>query len=423
MSTKINFITVLITLGFAATSLAQIYNKGFIVTTSGDTLSGFIEVKESDFNPVTIKFKPTMDAEKRSLGIDDITYFSIDGIGQFKRYTVSISTYPIELKLLNVVSTYPPVEKAVFLRVLQIGRVISLFSFEDEVKIRFYATHDQAPLPQELVYRVMRNDLKFAEAFSFRDDLKFAAQRAGVLTKKLKGKIGSALYRESHLLKIVSEMNQVTTTDVPGRKKYGSGFVVGGGLAVSSLSYYKASVYNTEFSDHAKSSPSQNYWVSVGFDLLKNPTVGATIFRAELIYSQVAFETKTFFQSFGGNRLDVVHRFSANTFTLAGSARFNFYNTASLKAFIAPGLKASFSTYDNYCQMAHTVGTSVDYFSNEYSTPKSPYCSASLQTGVIIRKRYELGVGYNVSQSLNQNRFVYRYVLHTFQAGVIVRLY
>jgi hypothetical protein len=73
--------------------------------------------------------------------------------------------------------------------------------------------------------------------------------------------------------------------------------------------------------------------------------------------------------------------------------------------------------------MARTVGTTVDYFSNEYSTPKSPYASGSLQAGVVIRKRFEFGVGYNVSQSLNQNRFVYRYVMHTFQAGLMVRLY
>jgi hypothetical protein len=423
MFEKITFTILAISLVFACSSLAQVYNKGFVVTASGDTLSGFIETREADLNPEVIKFKKTMDAEKQSMGVADISFFSIDGIGQFKRYTVSISTNPVDLKLLNVVKTYPPVVKAVFLRVIQIGKVISLFSFEDEVKIRFYAIHDQAPEPQELVYRVIRRDLKFAEAFSFRDDLIYAAQRASVLNKKLKSRIASALYRESHLLKIISEINQVTTTDVPGPKKYASGFVVGGGLAVSSLRYYKTSIYNTDFSDHATSSPSKNYWVSVGFDLVKNPVVGAIIFRAELGYSQIGFETKTYFQSFGGNRLDVVHHFSANTFTFTGSARFNFYNSAKLKAFIAPGLKVNFATYENYYQMARTVGTTVDYFSNESAMPKSPYCSGSLQFGVIVKKRYEFGIGYNVTQSLNQNSFLYRYVMHTFQAGVMVRLY
>jgi hypothetical protein len=63
------------------------YYPGVVVRVSGDTVKGFIEVRETDFNPTEVKFKATRESEHQLLSNSEINYFDV---AEYRVYAVSI---------------------------------------------------------------------------------------------------------------------------------------------------------------------------------------------------------------------------------------------------------------------------------------------------------------------------------------------
>lgn len=58
-------------------SAQSIFRPGYIVGLKGDTLKGFIDVREWVSTPTSIKFKLSKDAENQKFAANDITAFSV----------------------------------------------------------------------------------------------------------------------------------------------------------------------------------------------------------------------------------------------------------------------------------------------------------------------------------------------------------
>ncbi|HEX8037857.1 MAG TPA: hypothetical protein VF490_01845 [Chryseosolibacter sp.] len=389
------------------------FAKGFLVTNEGDTLRGLIELRETDYNPSEITFKSSQDSQATVYTVSEVRSFSVVGISAWERYTLPINMDPIHLKEVEGYSAPPAVRKTVFLKILQKGKNAVLFSYRDELKIRFYVVHSESREPQELVYKFIRVGGKFAEIYAFRDLLTFIAERSGVMTEDLRSQIKRARYSEPQLLAVVSRMNGVEPEKIRIQNKVGTGFRVGAGVNISRLHYYG----KEEFAVNARSSPSSAYWFSVGYDLAAHPMIGALVFRTDVAFTYAEFATVSHDYRYTSD-LDFAYSFKQRTGSLGFYVLYNIYNRQTFKFFVSPGLRLNVSVYDYTYEMRRTSVGTVEIFSNNDAEPKRNWVSVPLKIGIVVQK-FELGVAYSPTSVLNNGDFIYKYGINSIQGGAI----
>src|SRR5471030_3192533 len=140
-------------------SLAQSnYRAGYVVTTSGDTVRGFIDFRNWGANPDEISFKRSIaDGTKKTYGLNDITFFSIDGFTAYKKYTCKISMDITDINHIIDGRDTSFKMATVFLKVLQGGKYLALYSYADDLKNRFFIGEAPDYTPTELTYRLYYN--------------------------------------------------------------------------------------------------------------------------------------------------------------------------------------------------------------------------------------------------------------------------
>src|SRR5579862_2109683 len=121
-------------------SIAQSnYKPGYVVDLKGDTIRGFIDLQEWDSSPTAISFKPVISAPKpQKLTVSDITFFNVDGLAIYKKYTSSISTDETNIAHLGTSRDTSYRVAPVFLKILQKGKNVALYQYTDDLKTRFY---------------------------------------------------------------------------------------------------------------------------------------------------------------------------------------------------------------------------------------------------------------------------------------------
>jgi hypothetical protein len=202
--------------------------KGFIINNAGDTIEGLIEPWRGDLNPASFKFKTTAESEVKTYDTTDVNYFSIGG-QDYQRFRLPITMDSQDpKKAASTSDVIEPVTSAVFLEVIKTGKKITLFSYTDEVKTRFYMTNQKNNSPIELIYRVRRIDTQSSSPnsntyaansgyakgnpnynynFAYRGMLANVADEAGAMTDKLKFKIKKCGYNSASIREIVDDIN------------------------------------------------------------------------------------------------------------------------------------------------------------------------------------------------------------------------
>jgi hypothetical protein len=202
--------------------------KGFIVNNTGDTIPGLIEMWRGDANPTSFKFKTSPEWEVKTYDTADVNYFSIDGQG-YQRFTVPVSMDSQDpVKAASTSDVIQPISSTVFLEIIRTGRKITLLSYRDEVKTRFYMTNQKNSSPIELIYRVRKIDTRSSSPnsntyaankgyakggpnynynFAYRGMLANVADEVGAMTDKLKFKIKKCGYNAASIGEIVDDIN------------------------------------------------------------------------------------------------------------------------------------------------------------------------------------------------------------------------
>lgn len=405
----------MLTFVFYAASGQREFVPGLVVTNAGDTLHGLIEQREKDqdITPASITFKASEDASPTLYSVDDISYFSLAGGLSCRRYTVGISMDPVQLRKVMGYTIPQPVIKPVFLEILQEGKEISLFAYQDELKPRFYVLDDEHDEPQELVYRIIKLGANYREGFQFRDELSFLANRAGVLDDELRFRISQCTYTREPIVAIVSVINGMRPPK-PKTKSASSGPIVGVGIGLASLKYFKG----TEYAKNASSSGTVNWYVSMGYDLATNRQVGALVFRGQLVYFRDEFTTTTYDYRFSG-KLDIRHHFVQNNFGLVASAVYYVVNEPKLRLYFGAGIQYNHSTYDNSLVWTRTTGNNVTpilLVNPDDAIPKSNWACFPVRAGLVLSRKFELGlVDGIIPTQLSRLTFPYKYGLNTFR--------
>ncbi len=207
------------------------YKPGYVVTAKGDTVHGFIDYQGWDSNPTSINFKTAVsDRNEQKFTLNDIGFFSVDGLAAYQKMAVSISMDETNITHLGAGRDTSSRNAVVFLQLLQKGKNLSLYSYRDDIKIRFYLGETPAFTPSELIYRIygaggdtthVKGAVIIGTNVYENDYLKtlFAlANKYNALDDDLTRTFQSASYTKDDMLVIVSKINHISADEF--QKKY-----------------------------------------------------------------------------------------------------------------------------------------------------------------------------------------------------------
>jgi hypothetical protein len=203
---------------FPIYSIAQShYKQGYLVKSNGDTIHGYIDYRAWDLNPTSIKFKLPKEGKVETFNIYDLDSFGIDHITSYKKYTVMISMNDINPDHMTEFRDTSFRIATVFLKLLQKGENLILYSYSDGIKERFYLGETPKYEPVELIYRlyydlnaVTLDHGRTVNENTYMKQLYTMAMKYTNMSVSLQRDIEDADYQEYKLFKIVKKINNLS---------------------------------------------------------------------------------------------------------------------------------------------------------------------------------------------------------------------
>lgn len=240
---KLLVLTITLCLSVPSLFAQSHYQPGNIVTNNGDTLHGYIDNQQWRSNPQKIKFRKTAEGPATQIfGLQDLRYFSVDGEDAYLRAVVKEDMNPIETDYLNPTTKDSTLTDTVFLKILVVGKRVSLFGLTDS-KNHFYISTmpDQY---DELVYRIYLTQTeegtnRLEEVAGFRNQLSMYVEGKDSLS--MMTHLEKLTYAESPLTKMVVALNGQDASRVVNANTTKRGIGVYGygslGASISSLNF------------------------------------------------------------------------------------------------------------------------------------------------------------------------------------------
>ena len=198
------------------------FKPGYVITLKGDTLNGYINEYEWDSNPKSVTFKTDTIHPTQKYTVADIKQFTINNAITYKRYICRISLGTVDEDHLNAKDTTSKID-TVFLERLQTGKNITLYSYTDYIKKRFYVTENEYDAPRELIYRqyMLSDPIVSKTERLYIQQLADIALKKGSLTDKLQQNLNNLEYREYNMVKAVAQINGLAkVVSVKKKKNY-----------------------------------------------------------------------------------------------------------------------------------------------------------------------------------------------------------
>src|SRR3569833_2747356 len=130
------------------------YKPGYVVNSHGDTIKGFINYREWSRSPAQISFKDNLSAAQgKNFNVKNATAFAVTGFEYYERHIVNISTDSLDINYLHNKAENKFIADTVFLRLITKGAHVSLYTYTDAIKQRFYISQgNNRDEPEELAY-------------------------------------------------------------------------------------------------------------------------------------------------------------------------------------------------------------------------------------------------------------------------------
>lgn len=375
------------------------YKKGYVVTNEGDTIQGYIDFRSWDNNPETISFRSSLNAGKKKIGIAGIQYFNINGLVSYRRYTVSVSLDEVKIATL---ATFPDSSSrmdTVFLKVHQEGDNVSLLSYSDFIKTRYYIQEQGQSTPVELTFKSY-----FSESNKIRTIRTYINQLlnlAGKYQKNAPGlseKISTANYDLPDLMAVCSAINNkllpVSQKEAATAGRISSkSFFIGLKHNMTALKYYGDAPMSG-----SKGSAAHYPELSVGMNYFPNPLIKRLAFRIELSgdYSTYEFKKSNAISSY-----HITQSISQVNFRLTPQIIYNLYNTASLQWYLGAGLNGNYSFYPkNTLTTAYTTSSLPPTVDENHTDFEKLWYAFASKTGVSLNRKFEAYLQYTFKSSL-----------------------
>lgn len=375
-----------------------------------DTLKGYINYKEHAFNPTSFTFKSTSESKPQIFTLKNCSAFVISDIDAYQRFAVNISMNSLNVSDLSTGLDSASRRDTVFLRVLQRGKNVTLFSYRDDLKKRFYVQDREEKVPYELLKQVFL-DKDHASAIVNRDSYKYqllqVMRKFNVSSATVEEKLNSLSYAETDILRIVSIINDHKTTI----SKYPKArFFAGLGVNYNQTYY---SGQNDLAGPNAVSKDSYSPIVKAGVDLFANPAIGKLIYRLELSLLSTKSDISIPRPNDDGFSENV--SFTQYSASFTPQIIYNIYNSQPLKFFVGGGVALNVSTFSNN---RHDI---TNYYGQV--TPVQPQdlngltFSVPFSAGIVLHKRLEVSAGYTLPFSISSYD-AYSIQMKMFRAGI-----
>ena len=399
------------------TSIAQSnYKPGYVVTLKGDTLHGFIDYKEWGRNPKDIRFKNSLSTgAAEGFSTKNAGAFAVTGLEYYQCFVLSISQDQVDMGKLETKPDSSYLTDTVFLRIIAKGKHLTLYSYTDNIKPRYYVLETGENLPQELSFHAYFNPNESASVQyinRFRTQLENLAQKYEVNTDKTQEQIVRANYAEADLIKIADVINGTSSRQFNTQKLFGTRLFIGIGVNYNTQVFAGDNTSQGDISFPQKTTITPK--ISAGLDFFPNKNVQRLFLRAEVSFTVDNYNLSN---TMAGDVLNL--SFNQYMVSVIPQIFYNVYNTESLKVFLNVGVSVNFSSYKNY-SFTEQFGSSSG--ANLYSALPldKTWESFPIKAGIILNKKLEIYAGYTPSESITGVLSSINTVgsVSTYQAGI-----
>lgn len=370
-------------MGFAQSN----FQKGYLITSKKDTLQGWIDYRERSHNPTSVTFSADGRTATKTYTLQDCAEFYINDITSYRRFLVDISTASNEFSELTEKVDKSFRTDTVFLQVLQEGPNVSLYSYTDPIKERFYIQDKTDSVPVELL-RELSHQVK--DPGKIMVNAKYARQLMALVrkyekwTEGMEKKLAVLNYRKKDLIDIVLVINdqELKPSKFP-KSRWFAGLSMDLGRTNFSGEH--------ELAKNAKSKTSVSPMISGGVDVFVNPAIRKLLFRTELSLIKTNSEVSG---SGGSNTFDMI------TATLSSGILYHIYNADNFKVYMSGAIGVNFYDYRNQKGFKVLDGGFGEYKVDHLMKFRSMNISFPVNVGVVLKKRIEILAGYDFPSSM-----------------------
>jgi hypothetical protein len=368
------------------------FKPGYIVTFKNDTISGDIDYKQWNNNPIAIRFK-NQAGQITSYTAKNIAAFGVKSYVYYDRFIVSITTDEVNIKSLsNGLDTTKYID-TVFLKKVATGKYLSLYTYTDKIKTRYLAWDKSSQGAVELEYHEY-TDLqtgKISILEKYKNQLTAYALNFGKFTAEFGGIIRSARYDEE-LIAIVNTINGVNPENAFRENRGGHRFFIG--VVYNNSSFNYSGNINLAQNQHNKSFGYPE--LNVGIDLFTNKDVAKLILRQEINYWMANFKVNT---SASNTSSQLDQDIQQSTIGINSQIIYNFYNTENFKVYLGAGIRFNISSYPKNSYAVDGI-----ILNSTNGKPLHPlattWAQVPFKAGIVINKQFELYGRYHFSTSL-----------------------
>jgi hypothetical protein len=402
---------------FPLFSLAQSnYKPGYLVNLKGDTLHGFINYREWNSSPDAIIFKSGTNANPQKFTVNEIRYFSVEELESYQKYTGLISMDATNTQHLFTVRDTSNKEVSVFLKVLQKGKNIALYSYTDALKSRFFVSETPDYKMSELVYRIYEGpETKQGTTVNentYQKQLYALAIKYHTLDDDLTNTFQKTDYTTDDLLAIVSKINRVSKAEIK-RKNDKSSFSLFAGLNLN-ITTISPAVNSGLSTQGGYSHTSYLPGMVIGINGYVNPYTQKLIFRLELSASGAQY--KVSYKDKFSPYIQIDYAYNQLTVAVTPQVIYNIYNADKLKFFIGAGFNLDFHNYSGKVFKAHDTYegniTTADPFLFFTKTSQGTF-----KAGSLINRKIELYASYSVNTRIS-NDYIYQADENNIRIGI-----
>jgi hypothetical protein len=386
------------------------FKPGYVITNSGDSIPGFINYKEREQNPSSISFRPKTNSPAHTYEISDVKAYGLFGLETYQRFIVDISQSKEALADISVGRDSTLTRDTVFLKVLQAGNKITLYTYADNIKTRYYIKEKESSEPYELVYATYRID----ETGKLKDYNKYIRQLTLLLLKNNlytavnQTKLQSITYSKEGIVDIVSSINAKKAEK--GMKS--TRLFVGAAFNTSKASYTGKSVFTGPGVTNKRSYAPM---ITAGIDLFANPHIRRVVYRAELSFTSAKSDI------YAPNTDPTIdykeHAFDSYGLILTPQVIWNVFNTKPIKVFVEVGAALNFSKYNNNVTTIKWRNTTELLIQKEKVELSSFYYAPQAGGGIVINKRIEFFGNYMFKAQMS-NFVNYGLVMERLNVGL-----
>jgi len=399
MSTR----TIFLSLGLFTTiccSAQRSFKAGRIVTNDNKVVDGFINYREWIRNPTKIEFSISgTEKDLQVLGVDDILSFEITGEERYEKYRCRISMDAVITSRLKIGVDTSWREEAVFLKVLEKGK-LTLFRYQDDLKERFFFKTAEMAIPAELVYRVYNDTEKERQVNEDKEYINqlIAAGVPATRDPKLAGKINRTNYKEDEMKRTVRAINNEGVTvnkdigDSPGKFQ----FFLGAGLHSSDFAFEgdRGLLPTHEYSFSHSTAPV--FFGGVNFYL--NPKTARLLVRTDISFFSNSHNGKAT-KTTPEYRYDYTYDLKYSIVAIYIGPAYNFLKQPGFDAYLGAGALfqlASVSENKEHQKRQSlfdpSMKTESDIAPIEFNNSWITFC---FRAGVVIKKKVDIAFCYS----------------------------